>query len=544
MDSSICVCKYLFVVLCVWIVSLSEIKADKETDILFDKANYLKNEFPDSAINPLLKCKQQYLEQGDTLKAIQAMISLSQLYANKANYVQSYDGYWDALIMADEINNNVYSGQIYDGLALLYSLFKRYQFAEEYYKKALLLKKRLLEEGRIDERSLNNTYYLLAIYHRELNQIDKAKAYLDSCEAALYPGPEERNKKTSIYIEAEKAYLDYYDGNYTVALKKLHELEPVFDQKLKGYLVILNSFMAKAYDKIGDKSKSESYYLKSIAIGEKYKSHQNYMPDLFESLSELYQKSGKLDLAYQTLKRSKYLNDSIFGARSQNNKLMLEIKDDFRVEQQKKQQIIKSSKLSALEQDKRILFLRSVVLSVSIASILIIFFVVYYLIKSKHKNEKKILNEQQEIKEQKNKEIIEIKNKELTESALQLIEKDELLLEIKKNISKLKTKDKSGDLGKIIQQINSNSKRDWNEFNARFTSINEGFYKSLHEKFPSLTQKDHKLCALIKLNFSSKDMAQLLGISIESVHTSRYRLRQKLKLGRSENLTEFIARIE
>ena len=66
MDSSICVCKYLFVVLCVWIVSLSEIKADKETDILFDKANYLKNEFPDSAINPLLKCKQQYLEQGDT----------------------------------------------------------------------------------------------------------------------------------------------------------------------------------------------------------------------------------------------------------------------------------------------------------------------------------------------------------------------------------------------------------------------------------------------------------------------------------------------
>ncbi|MFW2376918.1 MAG: helix-turn-helix transcriptional regulator, partial [Cellulophaga baltica] len=79
------------------------------------------------------------------------------------------------------------------------------------------------------------------------------------------------------------------------------------------------------------------------------------------------------------------------------------------------------------------------------------------------------------------------------------------------------------------------------EFEARFTAINQSFYKNLKDTYPSLSQTDLKLCALVKLNFSSKEMSSLLGISIESVHTSRYRLRKKLNLERNDNLTEFIA---
>ncbi len=85
--------------------------------------------------------------------------------------------------------------------------------------------------------------------------------------------------------------------------------------------------------------------------------------------------------------------------------------------------------------------------------------------------------------------------------------------------------------------------RNWEEFEARFVSINQSFYRRLQEKFPQLSQRDLKLCALIKLNFSSKEMAKLLGISVESAHTSRYRLRKKLNLTREVNLTEFIASV-
>ena len=73
--------------------------------------------------------------------------------------------------------------------------------------------------------------------------------------------------------------------------------------------------------------------------------------------------------------------------------------------------------------------------------------------------------------------------------------------------------------------------------------VAEDFYKRLRERFPKLTQGDQKLCALIKLNFSSKDMAKLIGISVDSVHTTRYRLRKKLKLPREVSLGEFIGQL-
>jgi DNA-directed RNA polymerase specialized sigma24 family protein len=74
----------------------------------------------------------------------------------------------------------------------------------------------------------------------------------------------------------------------------------------------------------------------------------------------------------------------------------------------------------------------------------------------------------------------------------------------------------------------------------RFIEVNKEFYDQIFAEFPNLSQGDQKLCALIKLNFSSKEMSRLLGISVESVHTLRHRIRKKMKLSRSINLEDFI----
>ena len=60
--------------------------------------------------------------------------------------------------------------------------------------------------------------------------------------------------------------------------------------------------------------------------------------------------------------------------------------------------------------------------------------------------------------------------------------------------------------------------------------------------FPKLTRGDRKLCALLKLNLSSKEIARLMGISVESVHTTRYRLRKKLGLEKGDDLIDFMAK--
>ena len=70
--------------------------------------------------------------------------------------------------------------------------------------------------------------------------------------------------------------------------------------------------------------------------------------------------------------------------------------------------------------------------------------------------------------------------------------------------------------------------------------INTSFYDSLNKKHDNLSRNELKLCALIKLNFSSKEMADILGVSPDSINKARYRLRKKLNLTRDENLVSYI----
>ena len=95
----------------------------------------------------------------------------------------------------------------------------------------------------------------------------------------------------------------------------------------------------------------------------------------------------------------------------------------------------------------------------------------------------------------------------------------------------------------ISNSITISNVRSWQEFRLRFASVNNKFYKKLTTQCPNLSQRDQKICALIKLNLTSKKMAGLLGISVESVHTIRYRLKKKLNLDKDTSLEDFIASI-
>ncbi|MCK0189955.1 hypothetical protein [Arenibacter sp. F20364] len=92
----------------------------------------------------------------------------------------------------------------------------------------------------------------------------------------------------------------------------------------------------------------------------------------------------------------------------------------------------------------------------------------------------------------------------------------------------------------LLKSIEKRSVNLWDDFNNRFLSQNEGFYQRLLEKVPDLSSADLKICALIKLNFSGKEMAYLLGISLGSVHVARHRLRKKMDIRREINLSTYI----
>lgn len=156
---------------------------------------------------------------------------------------------------------------------------------------------------------------------------------------------------------------------------------------------------------------------------------------------------------------------------------------------------------------------------------------------------------EQEIVKLKNEKLqseIDHMNRELTSSTIHLINKNEVMGSVRTHLEDiLKKNERSGfseELRRIIKSIdhNINSDGDWKQFELHFNHVHGDFTKRLVEAFPQLTPQEIKLSAYLRLNLNTKEIAQLLSISVRGVEISRYRLRKKLNLDRNENLTEFI----
>lgn len=158
-----------------------------------------------------------------------------------------------------------------------------------------------------------------------------------------------------------------------------------------------------------------------------------------------------------------------------------------------------------------------------------------------------------EIKELKNQQLqYELRHKaqELASSTMNLIRKNEMLIEIADNIAKATEElKKNGDattvlsrLGKMERNIKQNIEHDknWKRFEENFDLVYENYLKRLSESYPELNVTDKKICAYIKMDLSSKDMAPLLNMSVRSIETNRYRIRKKLNLNREANLSDFL----
>jgi DNA-binding CsgD family transcriptional regulator/predicted phage tail protein len=150
------------------------------------------------------------------------------------------------------------------------------------------------------------------------------------------------------------------------------------------------------------------------------------------------------------------------------------------------------------------------------------------------------------VKEEKLHAEIAFKNRELASTTMHLLQRGEILQKthediqhIAKNCHDIETKKNLLSLTKMLVQ-DTQLDADWEQFTQSFDQVHSEFIKRLHYKYPELTPKDQKLCAYLRMNLSSKEIAPLLNISIRGVEISRYRLRKKLHLDKDVNLTDYL----
>lgn len=139
---------------------------------------------------------------------------------------------------------------------------------------------------------------------------------------------------------------------------------------------------------------------------------------------------------------------------------------------------------------------------------------------------------------------VENKKQELISSTSSIISKNEVIMVLTNELERLKdvslNKNRTEKVLDSTKKHFNNNNEDWKQFESNFNQLNGNFFKYLIESYPKLSTKDLKLCAYIKTGLTSKEIAPLMGITLRGVELHRYRLRKKLNLNSTDNLSNFL----
>ncbi|TAE47553.1 MAG: hypothetical protein EAZ89_17590 [Bacteroidetes bacterium] len=164
------------------------------------------------------------------------------------------------------------------------------------------------------------------------------------------------------------------------------------------------------------------------------------------------------------------------------------------------------------------------------------------LLEIEHQKEQAV----RQIEEDKMKSELQHLNSLLAASTMNLVVKNEFMETIKGELEEVKRKGKSIEtkqaLEKIVKEIDTTLRlqEDWKQFEYHFDQIHGDFLNRLREDFHDLTPNEQKLCVLLRLNLSTKEISNLMSVSLRGVEIARYRLRKKLGLDLRQNLSKFI----
>ena len=350
----------------------------------------------------------------------------------------------------------------------------------------------------------------------------------------------------------------------------------------KNFTYLPGSYVSVAQLEIiaGNKIQSEHYLQRALKIADSTGNRQAQVAALlamsdwqlrFDNTSESAEHtlSKAIEIAEGLSDKSFYLNSlkQFRSLKKQQNKLAELVELDEKIENLKdslasweRMHITKSleiqfhlsekeRELNTIQSEKNIATLTNYLLwSIIVALLLLGIAIVVFLKRINMRNKlllaaqnelMKATAEQKKLKEQQLKNELEHKESQLSALTLQMLQKNELMLELKSKLDESSSSNQDNSLQKIIAK-GMNHDKEWNDFNSSFESLNKNFYTRLKQAYPEISPNDLKLCALIKMNLSIKEMAGILNISPDSVKTARYRLRKKLQLSTEENLTDFI----
>jgi tetratricopeptide (TPR) repeat protein len=461
-----------------------------------------------------------------------AKITLASACLRIGNYPQAVQLYQEIIENKDSNPDAILAA--YMDIGIIYYYERNFKTAISYYNKALdLIDKRRLEKDKkktIIEGKLNNN---LGIIHEELKEFDKAEAFYNK---ALDISKQSNDLNLMAHVLTNQGRLYHRQGKNNLTLRLYLEALGIRKRNNDntGLCQIYTNLGAFYFEQLKDYRVAEAYLKHAISLGQ-------HIGDLLDAhlasdyLYKLYSQQDRYKEAFDALQLNKQLSDTLFNTQKTNKITQLEMQFQFD---------LKKIELDAKQREKDLYFL---LVAIGLGLSLIIVILLFILQRNKARNS---ILEQSHLKMEKNslEKDIELKNKQLTTNILYLMQKNELIDDISEQLLKIKREvgeESQPAVQKVVMNLQANLRPEiLQEFEVRFQQVHENFFAALNEKFPNISPSERRLCAFLKLNMTTKEIAAITHQNIKSIEIARARLRKKLNLtGTDQNLIMFLSQL-
>ena len=480
--------------------------------------NFLK------ALQHILDAKSVAEELPDNLKnkilRIRIDIALGTVYINQRRFPQAYQTLLEGIEINKDVGNSKLQFYLENNLLVIYR-------GLDQYREIIAISKKMLSNPDYKDYNKYYLHYGVAACYTDLRIYDSASLYLDT--ALFYA----RTPYELAVIPYYRSALNIEHGNYHEALSCLDESWTVIDSTNENdvkasilinkgltYLMLqeFESALLRVDEGIAIAQDNGFLYLVKRGLGikrdilaktDKYKEYVD--------VSELYnQISDSLDATENVVKLQQ---------------LDLEHQFELTMSQMAQEQLVKDMQQ---QRHRLTLYLVIILLAFGIVTTALLL------------NRNKILLKNKQMQEEAMARELDLRNRELTAKALVQSQRQEILNDIIEKLMAVQNDKKkmSDNLQSIIndfkQYRNAQTPED---FDYYFTQTHTDFYRNLSRDFPDLTPYETHLCAYIRLNLNTKDIAEICGIEPSSVRMARHRLRKSLGITDSDtNLIKFLSK--
>ncbi|WP_299458656.1 tetratricopeptide repeat protein [uncultured Microscilla sp.] len=497
----------------------------------------------------------------DQLGVAHSYNNLGLVSSRQGNEAKALAYHQQALYLYQQIGSEAGTAQSYHNLGGIYERQQHYQRALEYYQESLHLEKKLN-----NKKGLAESYLSLGNVYEAQRKITWALPYFQKfiqlsqqmrCQGGMATGYFKLGSLT-LTVQQHGRAIAYFEKS--LAIRKTQGEQSKIAETLVG--------LGTACHRSQQNRQALSYLKKALALAQKLN-----LPHIVRNgnkvLASVYKANKSYEQALESFHVFKQMEDSLDNqeitrkmASTQTQYQLLRQKDSIgRVQAQEKARFTVQSHQE--RRQRQVLWGGTGVLLG-----LLLLLLGFYRYKQGKNNQVEKLNQnlactnewlkremhkrlaatesKLNIEKKALEERIANQNQQLTAHTLHMLQKNQALQQLRQMVNEVRQqgdfKSTKKQLGKLANLVNFglNIDKDWERFHHIFEQLHPDFYTSLKQQFPELNKTDLRMCALIKLNLNNTEIADLLAISEQSVHTKHYRLRKKMNFETTKQLHSFL----